>query len=70
MLAATTGSRPARLADGSVFVPKPTQRLLELRTVRVQEGDVSRSLRLAGELVGDVRSQVWSPRYNKYLTAD
>jgi len=21
-----------------------------------------------GELVGDVRSQVWSPRYNKYLT--
>ena len=56
MLAATTGSRPARLADGSVFVPKPTQRLLEVRTVRVQEVDVSRSLRLAGELVGDPRA--------------
>jgi len=56
MLAATAGSRPARLADGSVFVPKPTQRLLEVRTVRVQEGDVSRSLRLAGELVGDPRA--------------
>jgi len=56
MLAATTGSRPARLADGSVFVPKPTQRLLEVRTVRVQEGDVSRSLQLAGELVGDPRA--------------
>jgi hypothetical protein len=56
MLAATTGSRPARLADGSVFVPKPTQRLLEVRTVRVLEGDVSRSLRLAGELVGDPRA--------------
>lgn len=55
-LAATTGSRPARLADGSVFVPKPTQRLLEVRTVRVLEGDVSRSLRLAGELVGDPRA--------------
>ncbi len=55
-LAATTGSRPARLADGSVFVPKPTQRLLEVRTVRVEEGDVSRSLRLAGELVGDPRA--------------
>ena len=55
-LAATTGSRPARLADGSVFIPKPTQRLLEVRTVRVQEGDVSRSLRLAGELVGDPRA--------------
>jgi RND family efflux transporter MFP subunit len=56
MLAATTGSRPARLADGSVFVPKSTQRLLEVRTVRVLEGDVSRSLRLAGELVGDPRA--------------
>ena len=55
-LAATTGSQPARLADGSVFVPKPTQRLLEVRTVRVLEGDVSRSLRLAGELVGDPRA--------------
>ena len=55
-LAATTGSRPARLADGSVFIPKPTQRLLEVRTVRVLEGDVSRSLRLAGELVGDPRA--------------
>lgn len=55
-LAAITGSRPARLADGSVFVPKPTQRLLEVRTVRVLEGAVSRSLRLAGELVGDPRA--------------
>jgi membrane fusion protein, heavy metal efflux system len=55
-LAATTGSRPARLADGSVFIPKPTQRSLEVRTVRVLEGDVSRSLRLAGELVGDPRA--------------
>jgi RND family efflux transporter MFP subunit len=53
---AATGSRPARLADGSVFVPKPTQRLLEVRTARVQQGDASRSLRLAGELVGDPRS--------------
>ena len=44
--------RPAALvlADGSVFVPKPTQRLLELRTVRVEESDAPRSLRLAGEI--------------------
>lgn len=54
--AVAVGIRPARLADGSVFVPKPTQRLLEVRTVRVQEGDISSSLRLAGELVGDPRS--------------
>ncbi len=51
--AAAAGGRPARLADGSVFVPKPTQRLLELRTVRVEESDAPRSLRLSGELVGD-----------------
>jgi RND family efflux transporter MFP subunit len=56
VLAAATGHRPARLADGSVFVPKPSQRLLGLRTVVVQEGDASRTLRLAGELVGDPRS--------------
>ena len=55
-LAAATGHRPARLADASVFVPKPSQRLLGLRTVVVQEGDASRTLRLAGELVGDPRS--------------
>jgi RND family efflux transporter MFP subunit len=55
-LVAATGHRPARLADGSVFVPKPSQRLLGLRTVVVQEGDASRTLRLAGELVGDPRS--------------
>lgn len=54
--AAVAGGRPARLADGSVFVPKPTQRLLELRTVRVEESDAPRSLRLAGELVGDPRA--------------
>jgi len=54
--AAVAGGRPARLADGSVFVPKPTQRLLELRTVRVEERDAPRSLRLSGELVGDPRA--------------
>lgn len=55
-LAVAIGDRPARLADGSVSVPKPTQRLLEVRTVLLREGDASRSLRLAGELVGDPRA--------------
>ena len=54
--AAAAGRRPLRLADGSVFVPKPTQRLLEVRTVVVREGGASRSLRLAGELTGDPRA--------------
>lgn len=55
-VAAAPGSRPSRLADGSVFVPKPAQRLLGLRTVVAQEADAPRSLRLAGELAGDPRS--------------
>ncbi len=54
--AAAAGDRPARLPDGSIAVPKPTQRLLELRTFIVQEGAASRSLRLGGELVGDPRA--------------
>lgn len=54
---ASAGSnRPMRLPDGSVFVPKATQRILELRTQRVVEGDSPVSLRLAGEIVGDPRA--------------
>ena len=34
----------------------------------VAEGARGAQHEVAGELVGDVRSQVWSPRYNKYLT--
>ena len=54
--AAPGGGRPMRLADGSVFVPKPTQRILELRTLAVREGATSVSSRLAGEIVGDPRA--------------
>jgi RND family efflux transporter MFP subunit len=31
-LSASSGNAPARRPDGSIFVPKPTQRLLEIRT--------------------------------------
>ena len=54
--AAAGGDRPMRLPDGSVFVPKPTQRILELRTQPAGEGATSVSLRLAGEIVGDPRA--------------
>ncbi len=54
--AAPGGGRPMRLADGSVYVPKPTQRILELRTLAVREGATSVSSRLAGEIVGDPRA--------------
>lgn len=50
------GNRPVRLPDGSVFVPKPTQRILELRTIVATTGATSVSLRLAGEIVGDPRA--------------
>ena len=50
------GARPLRLADGSVYVPKPTQRILELRTQVATEGATPLSLRLAGEITGDPRA--------------
>ncbi|MBK6596881.1 MAG: efflux RND transporter periplasmic adaptor subunit [Proteobacteria bacterium] len=49
-------SRPARLADGSLFVPKATQRILALRTQRASNGATSVAMRLAGEIVGDPRA--------------
>lgn len=49
---AATGS-PARLADGSVFVPKPAQRLLGLRTVQVAAGAVAKSIELSGHITPD-----------------
>jgi hypothetical protein len=39
-----------------VFVPKPTQRILELRTQPATSGAASVSLRLGGEIVGDPRA--------------
>lgn len=55
-LAQGAGDRPQRLADGSVFVPKPTQRILELRTQLASEGPTAVSVRLAGEIAGDPRA--------------
>ena len=42
---------PRRLPDGSVFLPKPTQRLLEVRTRYVQPETARRTLRLSGRVV-------------------
>ncbi len=46
-------ARPQRLADGSLFVPKPTQRLLEVRTAIVEEKTVRPALRLIGRVIAD-----------------
>ena len=42
-----------RLPDGSVFVPKPTQRLLVLRTVMTEQGSFHRSVELPGRIIPD-----------------
>jgi len=44
---------PARLPDGSVFLPKASQRQLVVRTVVVEEGDLPRTAELSGKVVTD-----------------
>lgn len=44
---------PRRLPDGSVFLPKPTQRLLEVRSLRVTPETVRRSIRLPGRVIAN-----------------
>ncbi|MGE8131688.1 efflux RND transporter periplasmic adaptor subunit [Methylobacterium sp. NPDC080182] len=42
-----------RLPDGSVFVPKPTQRLLVLRTAMTEQGRFHRTVELPGRIIPD-----------------
>lgn len=51
--ALVTGEAPRRLADGAIFVPKPSQRLLSLRTQIAENGEASAALRMVGTLVPD-----------------
>lgn len=46
-------SRPTRLADGSLWVPKPVQHRLQIRTVRPQQQAHPRSIELNGRVVAD-----------------
>ena len=48
-----TSDGPQRLPDGSVFLPKPTQRLLEIRTQRSERGEVARAVTLQGQIIAD-----------------
>ncbi|RYF84201.1 MAG: HlyD family efflux transporter periplasmic adaptor subunit [Comamonadaceae bacterium] len=54
--AAHSGNGPQRLPDGSVFVPKPAQRQLGVRTVVAQSGQHPRSTELDGRVVMDPQS--------------
>ncbi|KQP91586.1 RND transporter [Methylobacterium sp. Leaf113] len=42
-----------RLPDGSVFVPKPTQRLLDLRTTLTKQGTFHRTVELPARVIPD-----------------
>ena len=49
----TRGDGPQRLADGSVFLPKQTQRQLTLRTLLSERGEQPISVELSGKVVID-----------------
>lgn len=47
------GEAPRRMQDGAIFVPKPSQRLLGIRTAITEDGEASATLRMVGTLVPD-----------------
>ncbi|RZI39135.1 hypothetical protein EGT07_30540, partial [Herbaspirillum sp. HC18] len=52
-LRASNGNNPHRRADGAIFLPKPPQRLLEVRTAILEEQNITRTLRLAGRIAAN-----------------
>ena len=57
--AATSASAvdsPRRLPDGHVFVPKPTQRLLDVRTEQLSPQSAQRAVSLIGRVIADPNS--------------
>ena len=51
--AAPSANGPQRQPDGSVFLPKPAQRQLGVRTMVTEEADLSRSVELNGKVLMD-----------------
>jgi RND family efflux transporter MFP subunit len=47
---------PRRLPDGHVFVPKPTQRLLDVRTEQLMPQSAQRAVSLIGRVIADPNS--------------
>ncbi len=47
------GDAPRRLPDGKLFLPKPTQRLLNIRTRILQPRETRATVRLIGEVIPD-----------------
>ena len=50
---AASGHGPRRLPDGSVFLPKPAQRQIGVRTLLVEAGELPQVVELAGTVVMD-----------------
>jgi RND family efflux transporter MFP subunit len=48
-----SGDAPSRLSDGSIFVPKPTQRLLDVRTLVAKPELAHRAVNLIGRVIAD-----------------
>jgi RND family efflux transporter MFP subunit len=51
--AASAGNAPQRQPDGTIFLPKPSQRLLEIRTSIVAPETTTRTVRFAGRIVAN-----------------
>ncbi len=51
--AAATGNGPKRQPDGSVFLPKPAQRQIGVRTLAIESGELPRAVELTGKVVMD-----------------
>lgn len=51
--APANGNGPQRLPDGSVFLPKPAQHQLSLRTTPAKAGELGKTVELAGRIVMD-----------------
>ena len=50
---ASSGAAPVRLPDGSIFAPKPVQRLLGIRTILGESGDIAKTVTLNGRIIAD-----------------
>jgi hypothetical protein len=48
-----SGNGPARLPDGSVFLPKPAQRQIGVRTIVTEADDLPRAIELSGKVTMD-----------------
>ncbi len=53
---AASSNAPKRLADGSVILPKLSQRQLGIRTVAVEEASLPKSIELTGRVVADANA--------------